>query len=196
MPRLSEPREVLEPGKVKGGMIRSHLSWIDEHRTPEEKKALLSRLPSDVAYAFSGSVLATTWVPFAWLIQLDRAVVADAGNAAAEILAEMGRYSARINLSTTYRAFTKDSLHHFFERAALLHSQFQDFGKVAYVAEGENSGRLIHRDYTSYSPIFCASAIGYYEGAILAHEAKSPKVHEVSCQCYGEPTCTFELSWV
>lgn len=195
MPRLAHPKEVLEPGRVKGGMIRSHLSWIDEHRTAEEKKALLARLSPDEAHALTGPILATAWVPFSWLIALDRAIIEEFGRGNPDLLADLGRYSARINLSTTYRAFTKDDIHEFFNRSAVLHSQFQDFGSAAYEKVNDTHGRMIHRGYTVLSPVFCSSAIGYYEGAVAAHGGKNAVVRELECQCYGEPTCTFDISW-
>jgi hypothetical protein len=46
------------------------------------------------------------------------------------------------------------------------------------------------------SPVYCASARGYYEGAVEMMGAPGPIVSSESlCQCGGDPWCAFDLSW-
>lgn len=187
-------REVLAGGKVKGGMLRSHLAWVREFH-PGDVDRLLKQLPPEMTKDLSGVILATTWYPFEWLIKLDRVIDEIFGSGRGELFAELGRYSARQNLSTTYRGFNRDDNHEFFVNSAPLHSQFQDFGTVRYEKTGDSSGRMIHSDYRCMSPAYCASAIGYYEQSILLHNAKNATVREASCQCTGAPCCTFEMQW-
>jgi predicted hydrocarbon binding protein len=54
---------------------------------------------------------------------------------------------------------------------------------------------MVHAAYPCFSPVYCASAIGYYEQALLIHHAIPTRVEETSCQCDGDPSCTFELGW-
>jgi len=194
MPRTGQPREVLTFGKMKGGIFRSHLQWIkDKH--PDDMQKVLDRLPADARQALGGAILATSWFPFAWLIALDRAIAEEFGGGSAETMRELGKYSALINLSTTYKLLDRKANHEFFRNSALLHTQFQDFGKVAYQQTGETSGRMIYTQYNSYSPAFCASALGYFEGCVESHGGKNVNVVEIECQCYGDPSCTFDISW-
>lgn len=195
MPRMGTPREKLEGGRLKGGMFRSHMAWVKENASDQQREQILGRLPEDARKQLSGLILASSWFPFGWLIELDRAIMDVCGGGRLESIEDLGRWSARINHSTTYKAFDRNSNHEFFENSALLHSQFQDFGKVEYQRNGETGGRMIVSDYPCYSPIFCASAVGYYEGTIESHDGRNAIVREVSCQCYGDPTCTFEMSW-
>ena len=194
MPKTGQPREVLSPGKLKGGIFRSHLQWVrDKH--PDDMQKVLDRLPADARQALTGPILATSWFPFAWLIALDRAIADEFGGGSAETNRELGKYSALINLSTTYKLLDRKANHEFFRNSALLHTQFQDFGKVAYQQTGEASGRMIYTQYSSYSLIFCASALGYFEGCVESHGGTHVNVVEVECQCYGDPSCTFDISW-
>lgn len=193
--RSGEPKELLAGGRMKGGVFRSHLTWLAENRPASDKQLFLDALSPDTRATFSAPVLATNWYPFAMLVEIDRTLMKLFGGGKLEFLSELGRYSARINLSTTYRAFDRDTNHDFFRNSALLHSQYQDFGKAAYEKLGESRGRMTHSDYTSYSPIFCASAVGYYEGCISSHGGRNVKVTETECQCYGGKSCTFEMSW-
>ena len=76
-------------------------------------------------------VLATNWFPFRCLIELDRAIAALAGGDVSQAMRSLGRHSGAQNLTGTYRAFVADDPHRLFERTALLHSQFQNFGQSA-----------------------------------------------------------------
>jgi hypothetical protein len=190
----NQPKEVLAGGRLKGGVFKAHLAWLAEHRPASEKQRFLDALSPESRTAMSGSVLSTNWYPFAMLIDVDRTLMNLFGGGKLDFLLELGRYSA-INLSTTYRAFNRDTNHDFFRNSAILHSQFQDFGKARYEQTGESSGRMIHSEYTSFSPIYCASARGYYEGCVMSHGAARAKVTETECQCLGAQTCTFEMSW-
>jgi hypothetical protein len=196
MPKFGQPREVVGTGRLKGGIFRSHMQWVKDNRSPADLQKLLDRLPPDAKKELGAAILATSWYPFAWLMALDRAI-ADlfGGGRGPEMLRELGKYSALINLSTTYKLLDRKANHEFFRNSALLHAQFQDFGKVQYQQTGESSLRMIHTGYQSYSPTFCASALGYYEGCVESHGGASPAVTESECQCYGDPSCTFEISW-
>lgn len=188
-------REVLTGGRIKGGMVKAHLSWLAENRSAQDKELFMQRLTPETRQTFSAPVLATNWYPFSILIEVDRALMDLFGNGKLEFLRELGRYSARINLSTAYRAFDRDTNHEFFRNSALLHSQFQDFGKARYEQTGEKSGRMIHTEYTCYSPLFCASALGYYEGCITSHGVARAVVTEPECHCYGGKSCTYDMKW-
>lgn len=171
------------------------MTWLSEHGKPGDREKVLEALPEDARQQLSGMILVSSWFPFAWLIELDRAIMNVCGGGKVDSIRDLGRWSATINLSTVYKAFDRKSNHEFFENSALLHRQFQDFGTVKYERMGDAAGRMVVSEYPCYSPIFCASAIGYYEGVIESHGGKNPSVRESECQCYGDRTCTFEMSW-
>lgn len=98
-------------------------------------------------------------------------------------------------MSTAYKLFKRDSLHEFFERSVPLHSQFQDFGSVRFEAVADRSIKMIHFDYACYSPIFCESALGYYEEVVLLHGDQATSIRETSCQTLGAESCVFEIEW-
>ena len=126
------------------------------------------------------------------VVTLDRAMAQQFGNS---ILKDLGRFSAKINLETTYRLYKREDIHEFFRRSAGLHSQFQDFGTVEYERSNDHGGRMIHGGYACFSPTYCSSAIGYYEEALRIHGGRNVIVTESSCQCAGDASCTFVLRW-
>ncbi len=107
----------------------------------------------------------------------------------------LGAYSARQSLSGGYHPLQRSSLHQFFRRSALLHAESQDFGTSAYLELEPTEGRMIHAGYCSYSPLHCASVIGFYRECIRLHGAVDVEVRESFCQCHGDEFCTFEMSW-
>lgn len=184
--------EQLKGCRVKGGIVRAHLDWLRQTRGETAVAEALKRLPSPAA-AEVRSALSTAWIAFESLILLDRAIAAVAGTGFT--MRELGRFSAKQNLSTTYRVFRRADIHDFFTRSAALHDQFQDFGREEYVATGERTGRIVHRGYTCFSADYCESAAGYYEEVMKMHGGEHAAASHAQCITRGAPECIFDLRW-
>jgi len=180
---------------VKGTMVQAHLTWAGG-RFDDVAARLKPNVAEECAKYLDHSILATDWIPFRCLMAIDRAIAAAAGGDPDAIYQELGRHSAVLNLGGAYKSFVAEEPHRFFEQMALLHGRFQNFGRSAYEKTGEHSGRIRIEGYEEYSPVFCASGLGYYEAALELMKVPGP-VHgvEVSCQCAGDSTCLYELSW-
>ncbi len=187
------PREVLTGGKVRGGIVRAHLQWVRDYHGDAALSRVLAALPIEAGLEVH-SALASTWVWFESLVLLDRAIEKQCGRGARLFFRELGRYSAHLNLSS-HRAFRRDDLHKFLRCSAVLQAQFQDFGTAQYRQTSANGGEMIHSAYPCFSPVYCQSALGYYEQAITIHAATPFLVMERTCQCAGDDACTFELAW-
>jgi hypothetical protein len=193
MPKTGVPLESLDRGRLKGGIFRSHLQWVRDHRTPDDFTKLIERLSPDMRKALGATILVSSWFPFAWLIELDRTIASMFGGE--ELYRELGRYSATINLSTTYKLLDRKANQEFFRNSALIHGQFQDFGTVTYTQTAESACRMVHASKDARSPVFCLSAVGYYQGCVESHGGRAASVVEVECQCFGDSSCTFDISW-
>jgi hypothetical protein len=189
------PREALGGGRLKGGVFRSHLQWVREHHGAEGVERLVQTLPPEPRKVLSGTILPTIWFPLEWLVLMDRKIMELFGGGSESLLAELGRYAAAINVSTAQRMFDRGSAHKFFRNSALLHGQYQDFGKMTYEESGPSSGTIRQSDCRYFSRIFCGSALGYYVGCIESHGGKDVRVTETICCCFGDPTCNFEMTW-
>jgi hypothetical protein len=184
-------REQMRGGKVRGGMLAAHLKWLTEHHESDIPR-FWDVLPNDVRRAVAGMVLPVNWYEFSHLVHIDGAIAKMYGD---DTLRELGKYSARVNLTGVYKVFTRTSIHDFFENSAKLHPRFQDFGNAHYEQTGPTSGKMVMRDYPSFSPVFCRSAVGFYEEAVRIHGAAFVKVTEPQCQCRGNEACVFEIRW-
>lgn len=191
---VNRRRESLAGGHVKGAMVRAHLQYVRDRLGEPALARTLATLPPPVAAEVNG-VLVSTWCSFESLIALDLAIARAAGRSAEELVRELGRYSAQINLSTFYRAFHRDDIHDFFRHSAALHRQFQDFGACSYEQLGPTSARISIRDAACFSPTYCASEAGYLEQVIATHGGTEASVTESACQCAGDGHCMFELRW-
>lgn len=187
-------RESLVGGRVKGAMVRAHLQFVRDRLGDAAMTRTLEAMPAAVAAEVQG-VLTGTWCAFESLVLLDRAIARASGRDERELMRELGRYSAQINLSTVYRAFHRDDIHEFFRHSATLHRQFQDFGTCEYVPLGEGHGRISVHDAVCFSPAYCGSEVGYLEQVIATHGGTAATVTETGCRCMNDDRCTFELRW-
>jgi hypothetical protein len=178
---------------VKGTMVLSHLDWARSH-IPDLDQVLPPRLSAEFRPRVEGGVLATDWFPFAGLIALDRAIAALAGGDEREVFRSLGRHSAAQNLTGAYRAFVAEDPHRLFERTALLHSRFQNFGESTYEHRGPAACRIRVDGCQEYSPVFCESALGFYEGALQTLNLRA-RCAEPLCACSGDEACVFEMDW-
>ena len=185
------------PGKVhvKGTMLHAHLNWLETKTGKGKAAAAVSPLlqGDDLAVVVPG-VLANAWITLKSLVAVDRAIASAAKMTGDTVFRELGRYSATSNLAGVYKSFVAGEPHKFFEKQARLHSLFQDFGRSEYEVKGPREGRLRLHDYVEFSPVFCGSATGYYEGALQTMKAPGPViVREIRCACSGDPVCEFEI---
>lgn len=184
----------VEGASVKATMVAAHLDWASRN-IAQHAARLAAALGPDDRTLFAKPWLATDWVPFRYIVTLDRAIAALAGGEPEHVFEELGRHSARCNLGGAYKAFQADDPHRFLERAALLHTRFQNFGRAAYVPVGPRAARLEFAEYPAYSPVFCTSERGYIEEALVMMHAPDPRVDEVSCACAGDSACVFDARW-
>ena len=193
---MKQKRENL-PGKakVKGTMLQAHIEWAEKKR-PGCRQQVADRVSEESKGYASGSLLVTDWIPFKALIDIDRAIAEALGGLPDDTYRALGHNSASANLAGVYKSFVADEPHRFFDRGARLHDRFQDFGKAEYQVLGDRSGRMRITGYSEYSPVYCASAIGYYKGCLETMKVPGPiRVLETECQCQGDAACVFDLNW-
>lgn len=175
-------------------MLRAHLDWVRETATRDQTIEFFESLPPDVL-RHATNTLAAAWYPFAALIGIDRTIVSLFGDGRTSFAEELGRHSAHRNLASVATLLEGTDPHLYFQRTSLLHGQFQDFGSASWMAGSASSGTMVHAGYGCYSPLYCASAVGFYSEALRMHGRRNTRVRETSCQCLGAEACRFELSW-
>ena len=196
-PKL-EGKEVLvgpDPSiaKVKGVMFGGRRQFLLDTLGAEGFTAFLEKLTPRTR-GYTRTPLASSWCEFESLIELDRAIHNELKAKYPNVLALIGAASAELGIGRIYRSLDSEELVQFLENNAQFHDQYQKFGTVRF-EKTPAGGRMIYANYPVHSPIFCASAIGYFQESILRHGGTDPAVTETKCQCHGDKTCTFEMTW-
>ncbi len=196
-PRLDGREKLTAPNpdvaKVKGVIFAARKQFVNEIGGDEGYNAVLAKLSPRTAGYFK-TPMASAWCEFESLIELDRAMYDVFHAKRPNILALAGAASAEYGIGKVYKALDSAELLKFLESQALFHSQFQKFGNVD-VAPTARGARMTYSNYPVYSPIYCATAVGFFLEAILRHGGKDPAVTQTRCLCLGQPNCTFELTW-
>lgn len=196
-PRL-EGKEVLvgpDPSvaKVKGVMFGGRKQFLIDAVGEEGFNEILQKL-SPRTRGYVKTPLASSWCEFESLIELDRTIHEELKGKYPNVLALIGAASAELGIGKIYRSLDSEELVNFLENNALFHDQYQKFGTVKF-EKTANGARMTYSNYPCYSPFYCASAIGYFQESILRHGGSDPNVVETKCQCLGDKTCTFEMTW-
>jgi hypothetical protein len=196
-PRL-EGKEVLvgpDPAlsKVKGVMFGGRKQFLLDTLGEAGFTAFLDKL-SQRTRGYVKTPLASSWCEFESLIELDKAIHQELKGKYPNVLALIGAASAELGIGRIYRSLDSESLIQFLESNASFHDQYQRFG-IVHFEKTPNGAKMIYANYPCYSPVFCASAFGYFLESILRHGGSEPTVTETKCQCLGEKTCTFEMTW-
>ena len=197
LPRLEGKEKLVGPDpsvcKVKGVMFGGRKQFLRDTLGEEGMNELLPKLSPRTAQ-YTKTPLASSWCEFDSLIELDRTIHETMKAKEPNVLALIGAASAELGIGKVYKILDSNELTKFLENNALFHNQYQKFGRVRF-EKTPNGARMIYSDYPCYSPIYCASAIGYFMESILRHGGTEPNVHETKCQCLGDNTCTFEMTW-
>jgi len=197
LPRL-EGREVLvgpnpDVAKVKGVMFGGRKQFLLDTVGEEGFNAIIAKLTPRTA-GYARTPLASSWCEFESLIELDRTIYDTLKGKHPNVLALIGAASAELGIGRVYKSLDTAELAKFFENNAMFHNQYQKFGRVKF-ERTPSGGKMIYSDYPCYSPVYCGSAVGYFMESILRHGSAEPNVVETKCQCLGDSTCTFEMTW-
>ncbi|MEA2237414.1 MAG: hypothetical protein QOC81_2138 [Thermoanaerobaculia bacterium] len=197
LPRLEGKELLVGPNpdiaKVKGVMFGGRKQFLADTAGEEGLAAILAKISPKTA-GYVKTPLASSWCEFASLIELDRAIYETMKPKYPNVLALIGAASAELGIGRVYKSLDSTELVKFLENQAMFHSQFQKFGNVRF-EKTANGGRMICSDYSVYSPIYCASAAGFYLESILRHGGTEPSVVETKCTTLGDANCTYEMTW-
>ena len=197
LPRLTGKEVLTAPdpsqSKLKGVIFAGRKQFLMDTVGRSGFDRLVASLSEPSANALR-TPLASSWYDFETLIEIDRAILAALAARQPNVLALAGAASAELGVGKVYRSLDSEELVKFLESQVAFHKQFQKFGNVRF-EKTDRGGRMIYADYPVYSPVYCATAIGFFLEAILRHGGKDPEVREATCHTLGDAVCTFEMTW-
>lgn len=199
-PLIPRSSDVVQPvALLKGMSFRTTLGFAKARKGDEGLAKVIASLPEPMRAKLGGSVLATEYFPFDWIVALQSAVVDVVGGEKRAVLREIGRYSCENALTTVYKIFFKlGSPEYIIRKAAQVYgTYFKGGGEFRMLDETKGSCRLQIDRYPGGHADFCRRLDGYFEMVLELSGGKSIQVVHSAC-AYTSPTgktCEWIAKW-
>jgi uncharacterized protein (TIGR02265 family) len=181
--------------QIKGSVLKSRLSFVEEHFGKESVERVLTTL-RDADRKALASVLTVKWYPLEIGTRLDDAIVKVLADGKAEFFERLGVASADKNLTTVHKAFvTPGDPHGFLIRTPAIYSMYYEKGRREYAKTGERSATLTTHDAEVFSAPDCLTIVGWHRRALEICGAQNVRVIEAECRAKGGAVCRYNLSW-
>lgn len=182
--------------KVKGNIIKARQAFVVDRFGEAGWAKVLEALPDDDRKAFGGMIVNVAWFDFAQAARLDEAIVRVLGGGNTKLFEEMGRTSARENLTGVHsNLVSPDDPQAFMKKANVIYRFYYDVGHREYEETGPTDGTLTTHDAETLSVADCATVIGWYKEALAMCGAKDVRVEEVRCRARGDDVCQYRVRW-
>ncbi len=181
--------------QIKGAVLKSRLSFVEEHFGKEAVQRVLAGLPP-VDQRTLRMLFTSNWYPFALGKALDDSIVRVLGGGRTEFFERLGEASAEKNLSTIHSGFlTRGDAHGFLAKSPSIYSLYYEAGRREYREIGPKEGVLTTYDAETFSAPDCLTVVGWYRKALEMCGVKSARVVEEECRALGGKVCRYRVKW-
>ncbi|MGD1147050.1 MAG: TIGR02265 family protein [Thermoanaerobaculaceae bacterium] len=181
--------------QVKGNIVRARIAFVKERFGEAALDRVVRTLSADDQKQLSG-VVNVAWYSFDLGRRLDDAIVAVVGGGNTTIFEEMGRASARENLTTVHRSFLEPrDPQRFMQKAPMIYRFYYDTGHRTWESTGPTSGVMTTHEADTHSVPDCATVVGWHKEALTMVGAKNPVIVEEACRARGDECCRYRVSW-
>lgn len=185
--------ELLTDDSVRGTMFSARKEIITQIFGDRTFYAIMAKLsPASLKIALSPA--AESWYSFRMLVEYDRATHETLSPQCPYVLPLLGAASAELGMLRVFRKLNREQLAEYLDQVEPFLSTFQKFGH-AEVEQEHGHAFVRYTDYPCYSPIYCASAIGYFLEAVMRHGGRDADVLHPRCFTRGDSVCEYELTW-
>ncbi len=181
--------------QVKGNILRARIAFVTERFGQGAWERVLAALsPADQAQ-LSG-VVNVAWYPFDLGRRLDDAIVAGVGGGRTTVFEDLGRASARENLTTVHKNFLEPrDPAAFMQKTPMIYRFYYDTGRRTWDPEGPTSGVITTHEADTQSVADCATVVGWYKEALAMAGARDVSIVEEACRARGGDACRYRVSW-
>ncbi len=181
--------------RVKGNVIKSRLTFVTNSFGDAGLQRVLACLTDNDRKALK-TVTNVAWYDFDLGARLDKAIVSAVGGGNMRVFEDMGRASAKENLTTVHATFLQPrDPQKFMAKAPLIYSFYYDKGRRTWEPTGPTSGVLTTYDSETFSTADCATVIGWHKEALGMLGARNVQVTEEACRARGDQSCRYKISW-
>lgn len=185
---------------IKGTALKSTVLFIQQRMGAKGMEELLAALSPEVRETVSRGILAGTYYPIPWLIEIQQAAAGLLGGEPRQRFRDFGRFSAEKSLGGAYRLFMKVGFPEYVlgKAAKLFENSFQgvDCNVVRVLHVEKGAGRMQIDRFPGGHADLCDRLDGYFEQVLLLSGAKTVRVNHVACAWRdGTPCCEWEGTW-
>jgi hypothetical protein len=197
------PAAATDKGKIKGAAFKEFVAFVEQDQGAEALGRVVAALAPDVQRQFlvgrpALGLLAATWYPselvHAFLDQLTHGVP-DA------VLERMAREGAEFTMQRNLRGVYRSLFGLFVSpRIYVLGMQqlwnlHYDTGRVRNVEEGPHAHRAVIESWRGHHPFICRLNMAAVFPIYGAMKCRDIEVRRVSCVSYGDPDCSWGITW-
>jgi hypothetical protein len=177
--------------RAKGASLLSAVKWLRKNR-----EAALATLPPHLRHYLDERIQIATWYPEEDLIELIRALARVLPVGVGRVYEQMGRLSARDQLTGVYRHLLEGGDRLSLPRRGLVLWQSQhDSGRLKLTMEAAGSARIEIADFALPTREMCQILMGYTAEMFVMAELKDPVIRQTSCRVDGDAICSWTCSW-
>ena len=180
---------------VKGSPVRSLQKFLEAELTPQQREAVLNRLPADHAARLRAPILATETIPVHVLNRATEEGAREKGEPLESFARRAGREAAGEAVKGIYRFFalvlTPSAL---LGKASQMWSSLYNRGQMKVDEQTETSARIRIVDFPSEAA-GCARVTGWIERMAEMTGVKNIRVEQTQCFAKGGECCEWRLSW-
>lgn len=182
---------------VKGTAVKASAIFVLERIGKEGYDRVCAELPPAAREVFEGSILPSSWYPFAHLRAFMEAARKEIpGTPGRSVAWEMGRFSADHGLNTIYKVFFKVADPGFIIRkGSQVLATYYDSGKMAPLVEEKGHAILRLTDFDEPHPLFCDRLLGWMERTLELCGGNSVQMAHPRCLSRGDASCDYEGRW-
>lgn len=177
--------------RAKGASLLSAVKWLRKHR-----EAALANLPPHLHHYLEERIQIASWYPEEDLVELIRGLARSLPVGIGRVYEQMGRLSARDQLTGVYRHLLEGGDALSLPRRGLVLWQSQhDSGRLKLSMEGPDAARVEISDYALPTREMCGIMLGYTAEMFVMADLKDPVVRKTSCRLDGAASCIWQCSW-
>ena len=181
--------------QVKGNILKARVAFVKERFGGTAWDRVVCTMSAQEQALLSGAVN-VGWYPFELGRRLDEAIVAVLGGGKTAVFEEMGRASARENLTTVHKNFLEPrDPAAFMQKTAMIYRFYYDTGRRTWEATGPTSGVMTTYEAQTHSAADCATVSGWYKEALAMAGARDVVIVEEACRARGSEFCRYRVSW-
>jgi hypothetical protein len=172
---------------AKGTVMAGLVKMIQDHREAAQRL-----LPAKLHKYFDTRVVLAAWYPLDEYLALLRVSIKLTPNPPRDFYEQMGRASAREQMSGIYRRLKENTTR---QAAATLLSAMYDTGQMNIVERSPGRAVLEWVNFAMPARELCGTFTGYQAERMTLQGLEEVRVKHTVCRAEGAGVCRWELDW-